>query len=838
MATTTIDFSEVLTSPTRPPTATPTRSPTATPTQPTTGIDFTTVLTGRSIDEPVIDAGPPGIQDKSLRYQMARASTLPEKLVELREHYGKEADLALKVFDGGKPTLAFREHDKDKWKKVDKDFLDMDRHEFVRDLIDFAGEDLESIIGEVIAFTPVGRFGKGVSLIGTAIKAGTGATAGEFAKEGIEVVRGKQQETLGEIRGRATTKGAFAAGFAPVGEVVTRKALDFIRGGSQVGLRNRAREAISIAKTEGLPVPPTHYLVTQPWIQKLGGQSEAAFARIGDYVTNARIASERVLRRLAESPGVTGNVVADLARLEKVAANRVERFQREVLIERGRGVLSAKGKRLAAAKTDEVAENLIRSLAEWDVIKRTQIDTAYKKARLHGDPDFDLEPLREVAESLLGGQSARRFKDVIDPKTGEVIGEELVESVAVPQMSAETIRVLKEIAETSRLERKGEFSPTDQLNYWREVLADNMVVAVDEPVRKANKLARTAWRAVGDVLDNPANKGNPDFTKAWKAARKIANDRFTVWEKNVIQVARSTEEPHAFIRRLFENQDRDVAKALRSGIPTKRWREIQEAFLGELISDPVKLTSRLDLLDEGFRKAMLNEKDFAALVKLGKGFDDLKALGIEDAVRRQADLGKQFGELISRGDVVTLKPLAELIKQSGGKTSKLGINVRASILQDIYNKALEVAPRELEEGVEAGARFLDAGKLKKIIDEYKDKGLLELIETSDLANLERLAHLEEFYQPVGKDVGGQLAAAGFVGRLRSLTGAAFRTALEFIGVGRLLTTPAGRRILLGSGKKQLSFQRKMAMLWGAIGVIAEDVKSSEAEIAKLTAYVQ
>ena len=202
MATTAIDFTEVLTEPSQ--------------SKPITGIDFSTVLTGKSLDEPVIDAGEPGIKDKSLRYHLARGSNLQEKLVELREHYGEKADLALKVFDGGKPTLAFREHDKDKWKKVDKDFLDMDRHEFVRDLIDFAGEDLESLIGEigsVLTLHPVA--GRGVSLIKLALRAGAGAGAGEVVKEAIEVGRGKQQETAKEIAIRA-------AGKAVAGEVRDR----------------------------------------------------------------------------------------------------------------------------------------------------------------------------------------------------------------------------------------------------------------------------------------------------------------------------------------------------------------------------------------------------------------------------------------------------------------------------------------------------------------------------------------------------------------------------------------------------------------------------------------
>lgn len=819
---------------------------------PSSGIDYSVILQGKSIDEPVgeFEAGEPGIQDKSLRYQMARGSNLQEKLVELREHYGENADLALKVFDGGKPTLAFREHDKDKWKKVDKDFLDMDRHEFVRDLIDFAGEDLESLIGEIGSVLTLHPAGRTVSLIKLALRAGAGAGAGEVVKEAIEVGRGKQQETAKEIAIRAAGKAGFASVFAPVGEVVTRKVVDLVKGSSLTGLKRGAREAIEAAEELGVPVPPVHYLVSAPWIQKMGAQSEALVPRIRDYVETARESTEAVLARLVRAAGGSGNIPKDLARLTDAAENRVKRLGTELLsFERRTGDLRRGAQERINKAEIRLAEDLKGALAEWNALKRAQVDEAYNTARLIEEPEFDLAPLRESADALLQGQSARRFIEapvestttIVDVsgkpiRPGSVVDEVVeteVEGVAVPQMSAEVIRVLKEISETSRMEAKGEFTPTAQLNYWAEVLADNMIPAVGDITRREHKLARDAFNAIRETLNNPLNK-NPQFVKAWGDARKLASDRFTVLEKEIVREAMRTERPQDFVRRFFVNQDADLAKSLRAAVTNKRWREVQDTFFSQLIRDPRKLTERLNSLNPEFRKAMMGDKDLSTLSKLGIEFDKVSAMGLDAVLEKSANLGQFISNLVADNNTLALKGLTEFIRKAGGLDSDIGKTVRAALLEDIYQKSLSKEFLQVEEGMEVGARFLDAKALREVLKEYKGKGLYELLRVSDVGSLGRLAQLEKILQPSAADAGSSIQAAEQASGLRRFRQQAFQNLLQLVGVGRLLTSNAGRRILLGKGRESTGFMRKVASLSGALGVIASDIQSSEAEIDKLS----
>ena len=133
-----------------------------------------------------------------------------------------------------------------------------------------------------------------------------------------------------------------------------------------------------------------------------------------------------------------------------------------------------------------------------------------------------------------------------------------------------------------------------------------------------------------------------------------------------------------------------------------------------------------------------------------------------------------------------------------------------------------------------GARFLDAKALREVLKEYKGKGLYELLRVSDVGSLGRLAQLEKILQPSAADAGSSIQAAEQASGLRRFRQQAFQNLLQLIGVGRLLTSNAGRRILLGKGRESTGFMRKVASLSGALGVIASDIQSSEAEIDKLS----
>ena len=849
METTTLDFSDVWKN----------TDKSTSVTKPVTGLDFSDVLTGQSVHEPVIDEGESGLKNIGARYEMARGSNFAEKETAFKKYYGEDADLALKVFPGSdKPVLAFREGDTDKWKRVDKKFLDMDRHEFLRDLIDIAGEDLESIIGEIIAVTKFTPAGRAVSLFGLGTKAAIGAGAGELSKELIDSFRGTQQETAKEIAIRTGAKSGLAGVSAPLGEVVTRKITDIAKGGSTVSLKKGAREAIDSARALDVPVPPLHYLVAAPWLQKLGGQAQAVAPKINLYIDQAKASNESILRALTESGVGSGDISVDLLRIAKVADQRVASLGEELLIfQRNTPDLRAKARSEWELAEADLAKRLREALADADRVRRAAVDVAYMKARAFDNPDFDLDSLRSEINNILYPPSAKRFKEVeietvhpgssiLDPSGNQIIpststvamGEDEVTGVAVPLMSAQTLRILKEIAETSRIEAAGDKNATWQLERWAHLLSQEAIPGVGEKYTNEHRLARQALKAVRNALDNPLND-NREFVKAWKDARAIAHKRYEIIEKTIIKEALRTETPTTFIRRFFANQDVDNAKYLKAAISSKEWNEVKNTFTYMLLDSPDRLSERLakDKLKPEFRNFMYSKNEYDILVRLGKEYDKFIEEGLDKTIVGSVSVGNVIEKLLEGNKTLQLKTLTSMIKNSGGSDGGLGRATRIALLENLYKQSLAKEFVELP-GMEVGSRFLDVDLLKDNLKKYEKLGLYELLTTADIKTLGHLARVESFLKKAGSDAGTSLQGAETASALSKLRGTAFRNLFRLVGIGRLVTSKAGRRILLGQGRETTPTMRKIAALTGAMGVIAAETNNLEENTNKVRAIIE
>ena len=99
-------------------------------------------------------------------------------------------------------------------------------------------------------------------------------------------------------------------------------------------------------------------------------------------------------------------------------------------------------------------------------------------------------------------------------------------------------------------------------------------------------------------------------------------------------------------------------------------------------------------------------------------------------------------------------------------------------------------------------------------------GSLDFLTPDDVRSIRNVDRFLEFVIPTS-DVGVSLLRASIVKKLRDLeVGAAFDI-VQAYGVGRLMTTGAGRRLLMGSGAEKRSFDG-LRLLGAAGATIAKD----------------
>lgn len=794
-------------------------------------LNFEEAIQGKSPDEPVTAAGKPGLADAGTRYLMGRASTLSEKAAAFKKRY-PEGDLVAKRFgDSDKYELAYRKEKGDNWSKVD---AKLGKENILYDLAELGGGELEAIIGDIWGATKAIQKGIPVNLLRLAAFVGAGTAGGELAKEGIEVLRGTQEETLGDVGSRAAMKGVVAGIASPIGEVIVRKGIDLVKGGGLAPLKSGTPEVLQAAKDLGVPPIPVHTGISAPWLRKMGGQSQALFAKVNDYIAGIKEDTKLVLSRLSKAKGRT-NLGADLARLEKIARGRLV------------GAAGKKMGKFPRTKVREVGAKISEYIKEWDAIANANVNNLYRMARNLDTPTFDLTSLQSVARNILDrGDLARRFRASQDEPfllgpDGQplpIAGEEQVIGTAISQLDANTAKVLQEIAETTRMEARvvdGEtISPLDQLNWWAETLGDAMVPAVGQRATRENRLAAQAFNAIRDTLDNPANlKGAaPGFAKAWKAARKAANARFKVLERSVVKEAIRTESPEVFVRRIMSGSDPDLVLQLKRALKPERFDILKTAFRNDLMMDPDNLTKRLADFTPEFRRTLLSDTEFRALRGLGQQIDKVNQVGIRTLLETQSVFAKQIDGLVRGADSLGIETLGKMIAQQGGKDSPIGRTIRAAIIDSIYRRATKPSEAGKAIGDEILPTELKAELLGNVMEEYSESGALKLLLPAEIKALTQVHRINKFLDDAS-DPGTSIMGAQTASGLRSLSRSAFVTMAEAFGVGRFLISPVGRRVLLGVGAKKMDPSRAVAATAGSLALMAQDAVSTEKQINRL-----
>ena len=269
--------------------------------------------------------GDPSLSNVKLRGQIAAADTYQEKLNQFRAIY-PDGDLVFVPGGEGNPSgkkrgeILFRPDQSTPYARLDGKFFEGSQgkgNEFLADLSEFLYDDIGVIAGEIAAgsktvakmiapftkFVPyLNTIATGFSLFPLAIRMGIYGAGGEFAQEGIQELKGINEQSLAEISETAGYKGVLGmVGTAALTAITNRlgnifSGKGFLKRSDEAGEAvaavseiNKILEDLNVLDANGkliqVPPLPANLLVENPIVQKIGKQTAATGGLVsGQYV--------------------------------------------------------------------------------------------------------------------------------------------------------------------------------------------------------------------------------------------------------------------------------------------------------------------------------------------------------------------------------------------------------------------------------------------------------------------------------------------------------------------------------------------------------------------------
>ena len=269
--------------------------------------------------DPSMPIGEGSLDEPDLRGKIAAADTRNEKIAEFKARY-PEGEL---IFVPGKGTaestlegvpskysggeILFRRNPGEDFTRLDSNFFKGGGNEFLSDLAEFVYDDAGVIFGEILAGSKkfakfVAPFTKGIPFLGTVTtgfellplmtRMAIYGAGGEFIQEGIQELRGINDQTFGEIADTAAFKGLVSFVGTGVAEPVVRKLGDIFTGKGMfkktdeagnaqraVGRINEILRELKIYNNQGeilqISPLPANLLVDNQIIQRIGKQTAA-----------------------------------------------------------------------------------------------------------------------------------------------------------------------------------------------------------------------------------------------------------------------------------------------------------------------------------------------------------------------------------------------------------------------------------------------------------------------------------------------------------------------------------------------------------------------------------
>ena len=754
--------------------------------------------------------GKPGMESLPARFAVGQANNRKEALLNFQKFYPK-GDLIfspnLDDPDAGKvpgTTMLFREDPSQPYRKVDAGLLE--RFEPVADLVDLFAEDLGTLAGEALTTVRAKGLNVVAKLLGkvpgvrsTVGRVFLGAAGGEQGQQFVQSAAGVQAEPLGEQAGRSVVQGAAALTGLAAGATAA-KAINTVLGAGAINVTPGAREAMAAGERLDLPdlIPPQ--VTDNPFVRKLGGQSGALVPTVERYMNSQKEAAERKLASM-RNPSDAARLSGDLEALEA--------GERSAIL--GRAATNARG-----TGKKEAGLALQEGVNAWDDTATLRVAQKYADARAIETPEYDLSPLGKVFAQIEAGipfagrttQQTERAPSLSgrDAFVNETTQVQLPGGKASGPVDATVKSIMDEISRADpglppqQLPDGTIVDATEQLRAWRTRLWDLKTISpFDSPTPERRKQAREAsavYRSITKTLENPVN-ASPEFKGAWKAANDAAREQFETREKLLVMQIAKSESPRALAQDFMQPgvKTADNLEAVKAVVSADKFGKVQDAFKTDLLEnargDRKALISAMDGMDREALDMLMSPGEQQAFRVAGKALERLDSVGIQRALQTQTKYTAMIDDLVNRKDTAGIDEFKRMIDDAGGLNSPVGKSVRAALVDSIFNKVTKV---------EKGVPEIDFKAMNGALTQYKESGALKFLTPQDVTNITDLRNYMDFVRNL-EEVGGGIQAGAAIAGAREFSLAAFRTILEAVGTGRLLTGEFGRYVLIGRGSR-------------------------------------
>lgn len=759
------------------------------------------------------NVGDPGLKDYSLRAGLSMADNFAEKKTKFLTKYPDGDFVEVPDLTGSK-TIMFRT-------KPGEDFHEV--HASVYEDWEVLGR-LSDLTGEIPATVGTGvaaYITSGASIVRQVGAMMAGQITGDSVKELWEKVRGYSQESASEFGSRA---GMRAAGAGIGGYVVGKLAgpLNFVRGAAAIKLMPEAPAAQEAAAELDIPPLIASQIATSPIIKKLGSQSMALVSNVGDYLRQQQAAAVAAFASLTEKDALQ---LASMKNIEKMHDDAIKQ------------ILSAAN----AHKGDLVAAGsaIKAGITEYETLSAATVDRLYADARAIATPEFDLKGVLAVVRDLRSGVKAKGTEQMVDSgirdAEGKMIQKAVTETIDLQSLSpiikreVEKLEAIDPKLPPVELENGKVATATDQLrairqNLWDLKTVDALGLATPEQ-RRAAAQAEKLYSAVTYALKNPKN-ADAGFVEAWQKANTEAAKRFDTLENLMVIQAAKTDTPAALAANLVKPNNFEKIDALKAAMTPTRWREFQEGVKTFLLQ-PEKLdglSKALDRLDQKTLYSIFDPKDVIDLSRVAVEIDNLNAIGIKKIVEQQSQVQLAIRDMTNRKDTKQIETLIGRFENRSPTDPERRL-IRAGVMQDVFDNVVERT---------AGGQQINTKVLAEEIQRLRGTAIYsKLLTAEDRRVLDSFEKLTPFLKLI-EDSGTSLAAGNVASNVRQeigsvLTGSessysGFRTLVEAISMGRLLTGPIGQRLVAGKGNVQPKAFESLRLVGALLGREAADLR--------------
>jgi hypothetical protein len=720
------------------------------------------------------------------RNRIAAADNFEEKQNQFARLY-PEGDLQRIPVTG---ELVFRREPSESYRKLNPEGADP------TDLAYLAGEygpvTLGEILGSSLSFNrrsgqieglPKGSaLGKPRRVMSTLAKGGLGAAVFEAGSQAFQFSTGVQEDPWATaLLRRPATEGLITIVGGAAAEPVFR-GVDVALGSGIYTPTQQGARGMAAADRLGLPQPLPGQTTGSNFVTRVQGQAGQLTPKIDNYLADANTRAVSAL-----------NNIAELTPTQRRAAINT--------IQNG---------------LDQEKANLVRSLGRPANVSNQEYGQYVKNAydQFYERTKTDVANVYAVAKSYLTEGDQIKF-DISNLKTeaGRIADTTKVTVVRDGQAAPEEItnEALSEVRDLARQIRDSdpESVTPEVMMAWEDRLSELSTPPLDgdpsvarRPMLRggyteANQKAITLKKFLKESFDNPLNRGK-EFGEAWQKARSAAISRADALNDAFSMYIAKTQEPSVVANYIFnpENIKPENVRAMFRLMDETQRDAVQAGFLGKFLRNPDKINESLDTFDEDVLTLMLSPNEVKRLRETGRIISNLDNSGIGRVLSRQEEFVPFFQELVTRNpQTVQTGNLFQLVQRRGGINSPEGRAIKGALVEAIARDAVSLTGSK-------GNRQVSSGTLDQALSNYEDRNLLRFLSEDDVNNLRDLFDYVGTIQPQGEGVAG-LIGAQTVSQATRLEPTALTTLLRQVGVGNLIVSGIGKRVLQGTVKGRI-----------------------------------